>query len=256
LFLSFRNGMETLIQRLGERLPSQWVSLRRRVVGLQRASAPSRWCVRLADGQAITADGVCLAIPTFRAVELVRDIDGVLAQHLSTISYASWITVNLAFRRQDIAHPLNGFGFTVSTSEGLPFAGCTFSHVKFPGRAPEGMALLRVFVTEDGGSTCGQRAAQDPCATVLPALRPILGLRRDPVFAVVHRFPQALPRYAVGHLERVATIRERLRSLPGLVLAGNAYQGHGITHCIRSAEQAAAAVYETLTPRVERTRGA
>jgi oxygen-dependent protoporphyrinogen oxidase len=48
-----------------------------------------------------------------------------------------------------------------------------------------------------------------------------------------------MAQYAVGHQERIERISERLAALPGLRLAGNAYDGIGISDCIRLGRKAA-----------------
>jgi oxygen-dependent protoporphyrinogen oxidase len=173
----------------------------------------------------------------------VREFDESLAQTLETIAYASWVTVNLAFQRTDIAHPLSGFGFVVPAIERLPISGCTFSHVKFPGRAPEGTVLLRVFMRDEEHADVRQSDGEY-AQTAIRTLQPLVGICGDPLVTAVHRSPRALPQYRVGHLARITAIQQRLTHYPGLVVAGNAYQGHGVTNCIGSAEQAAHALCE------------
>jgi oxygen-dependent protoporphyrinogen oxidase len=73
-------------------------------------------------------------------------------------------------------------------------------------------------------------------------LKGYLAILGEPMFAEVHRHPRSMPQYHLGHLERVARIRERVRGLPGLALAGNAYAGIGLPDCIRSGEAAAASL--------------
>jgi oxygen-dependent protoporphyrinogen oxidase len=67
----------------------------------------------------------------------------------------------------------------------------------------------------------------------------LLGIAGDPLLARVWRHPAAMPQYDVGHLDRLAAIEARLDALPGLALAGGAYQGVGIADCVRSGEAAA-----------------
>jgi len=62
----------------------------------------------------------------------------VLADELTAIPFASSMTINLAYRREDIKHPLDGFGFVVPLVEKRTILACSFSSVKFPGRAPDG----------------------------------------------------------------------------------------------------------------------
>lgn len=245
LFVSFREGMHTLIDRLAT-LCAPSICQGVGAIGLGKDPVTGQWRIPLSDGHILTADAVCLALPSYQTARLVRDLDESLAQALDGISYASWITIHLAFRRADVGHPLRGFGFVAPAVEGLPISGCTFSHVKFPGRAPEGSVLLRVFMREDEHAHAG-RSDDEYAQAAIRVLQPLVGLRAAPLLTVVHRAPRALPQYHVGHLPRIAGIQERLAHYPGLVVAGNAYRGHGVTNCIGSAEQAAQALYESTT---------
>ena len=113
---------------------------------------------------------------------------------------------------------------------------CTFSSVKYPGRAPDGDVLLRGFV---GGALNEAVLELDDAALVARArdeLRQALGITAAPVLTRVFRWVKAMPQYTVGHLARVETIGRLVRALPGLALAGGAYRGVGIADCVRSGE--------------------
>jgi oxygen-dependent protoporphyrinogen oxidase len=166
-------------------------------------------------------------------------VDAELAAELDSIPYASTATVNLAFRRADIPHPLDGFGFVVPLVERRKTLACTFSSVKFAGRAPTGHALMRAFV---GGALQPEMYALDEeqmIAAVREDLRALLGIERAPLFAHVEKWPRSMAQYHLGHLARIARIRWRLQNFPTLQLAGNAYGGAGIPDCVRSGHAAA-----------------
>jgi protoporphyrinogen/coproporphyrinogen III oxidase len=149
LFVSFREGMQTLVDALSERLPPGSVRLNTSVSDLSPREDGARR-VRLAGGTGLTeellADAVCLALPSHRASSLIESFDAGLAARLAAIPYASVMTLNLAYRREAVPHPLDGFGFVVPSVEDRALLGCTFSSVKFPDRAPEGHVLLRAFL--------------------------------------------------------------------------------------------------------------
>ena len=157
---------------------------------------------------------------------------------LGEISYASSATVSLGYRGEDVPHPLNGFGFVVPRAEHRAILACTFSSVKYAGRAPEGHVLLRCFlggalnaaILEGDDATLAARARDD--------LRAALGVTAEPVLTRVWRHPASMPQYHLGHLARVDAIEGRLATLPGLFLVGGAYRGVGIADCVRSGEAA------------------
>ncbi|MDQ3258170.1 MAG: protoporphyrinogen oxidase, partial [Acidobacteriota bacterium] len=198
-----------------------------------------RWNLHTAAQGIIEADAVCLALPAHAAAGLLRDVDATLASELGGIEYASTATVNLAYRRADIPHPLDGFGFVVPFVERRTTLACTFSSVKFAGRAPDGYALLRAFV---GGALQPETFALDEEAlthAVREDLRDLLGIEHLPLFALVEKWPRSMAQYHLGHIARVERIRQRLSNFPTLQLAGNAYGGAGIPDCIRGGEAAA-----------------
>lgn len=236
LFVTFANGMGELVEALARRLPPGAVHLKRRVGGIARRDG--RWRIELADG-AIEADRVVVATEAHAAARLLRYVDPPLSTMLQVIPYASSATVSLGYRRADIPHPLDGFGFVVPRREGRALLACTFSSVKYPGRAPEGGALFRCFL---GGALNAAMLEGDDGELVQRArgeLRAALGVGAEPVLARVARHPFAMPQYGVGHLRSVEAIERRLETAPGLALAGAGYRGVGIADCVRSGESAA-----------------
>jgi protoporphyrinogen/coproporphyrinogen III oxidase len=247
LFVTLAGGMEELVAALAARLPAGAVRLGSPVGGI--VPAPDGWRVHPRDGAPLHADGVVLAGPAPAMAALVRAVDPALASRLGGIAYASSATVALAYPRAAVRHPLDGFGFVVPRVEGRAILACTFSSVKYPGRAPDRAVLLRVFV---GGALQADllagadedliRLAHDDAAT-------LLGITGKPVLARVWRHPGAMPQYDVGHLDRVAAIESRLEAFPGLALAGAAYRGVGIADCVRSGEAAAERLNSSLKGR-------
>ena len=165
-----------------------------------------------------------------------------LAEELYSIPYTSTATVSLAYRRSDIPKTLDAFGFVVPAMERRKIIACTFTSVKYPGRAPEGYELLRAFI---GGALEPSLFEQDDQAMercVREELSALLGIQASPVLCRVYRHPRSMPQYRVGHLDRVQRIEKHLTRLTGLRLAGNAYRGVGIADCVRSGEYAAEAL--------------
>jgi|ERR1043166_425023 oxygen-dependent protoporphyrinogen oxidase len=249
LFLSFDRGMQVLSDKLEQRVINATnsgaartsIRVNAKVESIARESRHmwNAWRVAIGGGESIATDAVCLALPAYVSSQLVSKVDPQLAADLAAIPYASSATINLAYKRGDIPHPLDGFGFVVPFIEKRSLIACTFSSVKFPGRAPDGHALLRVFA---GGALQPEVFDLDEdelLARVRADLRDLLGIERAPFFAEVSKWARSMPQYHVGHLERTTRIAERVSALPGLFLAGNAYSGLGIPDCIRSGETAA-----------------
>ena len=235
LFVSFARGMQALVEALVTRIKADLrVNTR-----AQRLTFDHGWTISTNKAEEFKADAVCLAVPAYVAASLLGDINERLAQRLREIKYASTATINFGYRRAAIKHPLNGFGFVVPFIEKRSLIACTFSSVKFPGRAPEGHVLLRAFA---GGALQPDIFALDESEMATRAeadLRDLLGIREDPRFIEVAKWERSMPQYEVGHLERVGELERLANELPRLALAGNAYRGAGIPDCIRSGEAAA-----------------
>jgi len=234
LFLSFDQGMQVLVDAVS-RINAD-VRLNSRVKTLRYDG--QSWAITTDKGEQLKADGVCLAVPAYVAAALLNDTHERLAGKLRQIKYASTATINFGYRRTAIAHPLNGFGFVVPFVEKRSLLACTFSSVKFSGRAPEGHVLLRAFA---GGALQPEIFALDEDemrVRVERDLRDLLGITEDPLFVEVAKWKDSMPQYEVGHLERVSEIEKLAGEIPGLTLAGNAYRGAGIPDCIRSGEDA------------------
>jgi oxygen-dependent protoporphyrinogen oxidase len=247
LFLSFDDGMQVLTDELERRITSAGVNieLNSRVSSLEQEDS-DRWTITTTSGKRVIADAVCLALPAYVAARLVQSIDNQLGETLRQIEYASTATINLAYRRENIRHPLDGFGFVVPIIENRSLIACTFSSEKFGGRAPHNQVLLRAFV---GGALQPEMFALDDremLQRVKADLEKLLRIDSDPLFVETARWSQSMPQYEVGHLERVDTIERAVSQFRGLALAGNSYRGAGIPDCIRSGWNAADRLFRSV----------
>ena len=199
----------------------------------------------------LEADAVICTLPASAAAEVLAALDTELAADLRSIPFSSTATVNLAYRRRDIAHPLDGYGFVVPHVEQRKIMACTFSSVKYAGRAPEDIALLRCFA---GGALQPELLDQPDNAMeaqVREDLKGLLGISGEPTLCRTTRYPDCMPQYNIGHLDRVERIESRLKQFPTLALAGKSYRGVGIADCIAHGETAAETVVTRLTPERE-----
>jgi len=238
-FVTLRRGLGQLIETLAERLPTEKIHLNTAIRSLTK-DENQQWIVHPEGGDPREPyDGVIVALPAPRAAAIVENVDERLGELLRKISYASSAIVCMLYRRDQIAHDLNGFGLVVPTIEKKSIIAASFSSVKFPGRAPDDQVLVRVFL---GG-------AMQPELVDLPNeklqalaqvdLHELLGITGQPLRTDVVRWQEKMPQYHVGHVQLVDAVEKRVADLEGLELAGNAYRGVGIPQCVRSGDTAA-----------------
>jgi oxygen-dependent protoporphyrinogen oxidase len=247
-FLSLPGGLGELVDTLSLALRPDVARLATAVTELHRAEG---FRVESRDAS-LQARAVILSVPAYAAAGLLRGIDATLAGFCDAVPYASTATVALGYRRDQVRHPLAGSGFVVPRVERNPLLAATWVSSKWPGRAPDGHVLLRGFL---GGGRDPHRLDQadgELIRAAKEALTDVLGIQGDPVVTRLARFPRQSPQYEVGHLQRVASIEERLAAMPGLFLAGSGFRAIGIPDCIvdaRDTAARAAAFVATTSPR-------
>jgi oxygen-dependent protoporphyrinogen oxidase len=191
------------------------------------------------EGGWLEAGSLVMACEAHSGSPLLAGVDARLSELLSAIPYSSSMTVALGFHAADLPNPPDGFGFLVPKKERRRLAACTWVGTKFPNRVPGGTILARCFL----GGTADPGVLNEPddaiLATVTSELRDIAGVTARPRFSRIFRWPKSMAQYPVGHPRRLAEIEARAAAVPGLHLAGNAYQGIGIPDCIRLGRQAA-----------------
>ncbi|CAM2064307.1 protoporphyrinogen oxidase [Sulfidibacter corallicola] len=245
---ALRGGSGTLVRRLSDRLEGR-VCCNTPVVELAFDSVAARWRVATAAGHHHEADAVLIAGPAHRAAAWFPREDPLAAQ-LRGIRYASCTTLNLIYRRDQLANvaPINGF--FVPASEGLSFFACTYVHHKFPFRVPADKAVFRVFL-RNGLAGAPRLDLGEWVDRVHGDLAPILQARGMPLDACITRFPWAMPRQEVGLTARLAQVQALANQRPGLFLAGGCAGVVGLPDCITSGERAAAGALDFLAAKAE-----
>ena len=233
LFLSFRQGMDTLTKRLAERIAGCNIRMKTKAKSIVHSS--KGWEVRSDSGETLPSDLLVLAISAPTAQRLLRDVAPSVSSLLSKTSYSSVATINFAYSRRDIDHPLDGMGFVVPAVENRLLLGCSFSSEKFIDRAPEGSVLLRAFVGQESTNLDDSSLI----STTQRDLERLLQIHKPPTFTSLSRWTETMPRYSVGHLQRLQEMESLLKDMPGLFLVGNGYRGIGIPDIAEQAEQVA-----------------
>ncbi|MBW2057753.1 MAG: protoporphyrinogen oxidase [Deltaproteobacteria bacterium] len=251
MFVTLKKGMGDLVEAILARLNSGSVLLGKEVAALGRRGPEGspHYFIETEGGEKFEAEALVLATPAFVSGRLLGTLDRPLADILQTIPYVSSAIVHLAYRRSQISHPLDGFGFVVPRREKRSIMASTWTSVKFAHRVPDGHVLLRVFVGGAKNRTALGLDDHEMVAMCREELRQIMGIEAEPLFTRVYRWERSMPQYTLGHLERVARIQELISRHPGIFLTGCAYRGVGISDCIHEGEQAAERILDYLGDR-------
>jgi oxygen-dependent protoporphyrinogen oxidase len=183
-------------------------------------------------------DALLMAAPVDVACSLLAPVDAEMAPMME-MDASSAVVVGFGFPDDTKFSVPPGFGFLVPPGSDSLLLAATFVDQKFDDRVPQGGRLVRTFF---GGKAAERlmRCGNDEIAAVARMeLARILGPLPEPQVTVVRRWPRSLPQYAVGHLERMKTLEERVSMLNGLWLLGNGYRGVGVPDLIRDARAAA-----------------
>jgi oxygen-dependent protoporphyrinogen oxidase len=158
--------------------------------------------------------------------------------HLGTfaeIRYPPVASVVLGFRREDVAHPCDGFGMLIPKVEGFKILGTIFSSSLFPNRAPAGHLTLTSYV---GGERYPELASLPPdklFALTCEDLRVLLGVKGKPTFQHSVFYPKAIPQYNLGYGRYRTLMAEIEDKASGLFFAGHFRDGISLSDTIVSA---------------------
>jgi oxygen-dependent protoporphyrinogen oxidase len=243
--VSFREGMEQLPAALARELHAE-VRLKAPVTSVR--FGPKGWTIGAAFQASELYDGVVLTTPAHRTDELDLDLPiGDRLKTLGSITYPSVAVVVLGFRREDVTHPLDGFGFLVPEVERRHVLGVIFSSTLFPDRAPEGHVTLTAFVGGVRNPDLANADVPTITARVLDDLHLLLGAKGEPTFRAFHLWSKAIPQYDLTYSRFKEIMDEAERRNPGLALAGSYREGVAVGEVIAGAEQAAVRLADHLS---------
>ncbi len=243
MFVTLKNGVQSLVDRLEEKIGFGNIERNSEVINLKRLSR-NRWLVEC-DDRTEEFDAVVFATPAKVTARIIEKAAPDLAKKLGAIETGSAAVVNFLYNREDFTHPLDAFGFVVPSAENRSILAASLISNKFPNRAKEGTVAVRAFL---GGVLQAQLLDFTDAKLVELAhadLKHYLGLKNEPQSAVVTRYPESMPQYNLGHkarVEEILTIAQE--QMPGVFLTGNSYNGVGIPDCIAQALRTARAAIE------------
>lgn len=232
---TFHDGNERLVRALANKIDTKFLA-RTAAAKIYRQN-DGYFHVSLEGGSndSVLAKSVVFATPTDVTGKLLTQLDPSFEAYLTTIEYAAVAVVSLGYAKKDVGHSLDGFGFLVPRSAGLRILGTVWNSSLFPGRAPEGHALLTTFVGGATDPSAAKLSSEELSSLVHREIAPLLAIKSAPTFCNVTIWPRALPQYNLGHADRLASINKKLERLPGIFLTGNYLRGPAIGACVDQA---------------------
>ena len=222
---TFGEGLEALPNQLSAKLEGA-IQLNTPVHGIYHQLDSGTWEINDRN-----FSDVILAIPAHALSKLVTPFDLTM---MDEIYYPPVTSLSLGFEKKQFEHALNGFGMLIPTIEKRFSLGALFPSSIFSGRAPDGMALLTIFI---GGSQSPDRALlseDELLANVLKDLNELLGLTGEPNYKHFSVWPQAIPQYNIGYGKYLDQMKQIEKENPGIHFAGHYRDGISVANSILS----------------------
>jgi protoporphyrinogen/coproporphyrinogen III oxidase len=242
-FLTFKSGLQSFAEAIEAKLDTKSILKGHRVDKIIRYD--DKYEVHLNNGETLVADSIIAATPHKITQSIFSEYS--FFDPFKSVPSTSVATVALAFPEEAIKHDIDGTGFVVSRNNDYSITACTWTHKKWAHSAPQGKVLLRCYVGRSGDETIVDLSDDRIIKIVLDDLKKTMDITLNPDFAIVSRYKNSMPQYTVGHKQRLADIRNHMKTeLPGVYLAGASYGGVGLPDCIDQGETAVNDVLEYL----------
>ncbi|MCX7770260.1 MAG: protoporphyrinogen oxidase [Proteobacteria bacterium] len=243
-FMSLKKGMEQLVEACKKFIGEDRIITNKQVVSITKDNA--KFIIKTNDNFEDDYDYIIAGTPSYTTADIIKGFDPDLAKLLSRIEWSSSATISLAYKRDDINVDLKGFGFIVPKIENRRINACTWSSIKWSYRSPDDHILIRSFVGGGHHEELVNEGDEKLVDIVREELRDIVGIKAQPVLSKVYRWYNGMPKYTVGHLERIQEIDNYLKKHPGLYLIGCSYKGIGIGDCVKSGFDVASKIINNL----------
>ncbi|OGW00998.1 MAG: protoporphyrinogen oxidase [Nitrospinae bacterium RIFCSPLOWO2_01_FULL_39_10] len=243
MFMTLKDGLSEMPATIVQNLKMTKILTNREVADVDKRDI---FKISLKNGEVLDADTVVFATPSYETARLLTGINDSISALLSKIPYTSTATVSLAFKKESISNPMNGFGFLVPRQEKRRITGATWVSRKFSDRSPDDSVLIRCFIGGSHNEKLGFLNDKDMIEMVKGELRDIMGITSEPLLTRIYRWEKAMPQYTIGHEERLSALNQKLSEYPGMFLTGSSYRGSGISECIKDGQLTAESVLKYL----------
>ncbi len=243
--ISFKQGLQQLPQAMAKVLRGQ-IHTSTEITSITKKG--DQWVLTgTTNGNSFkhSYDYLISTLPAFALRDIFEDSR---LNDFTNLSYVPMRMLALGFRKEQIAHPLNGFGMLAPEVENLSFLGSLFSSTLFHGRAPKRHHLLTCFVGGARQPELARISQKQLLPIILQELNELIGLQGDPVIVHDRYWEKAIPQYEVGYNRFLALMEEFEQEHSGLYLEGSFRGGVSVPDCILSALKTANKVSEDLQP--------
>ncbi len=240
LFLTPAGGMSVIIERLCESAEFARQDYKTSVLSLKKSERG--WLVGSDHGEE-GFDAVILSVGADAAGQLLSDIDPQLGAGLSSVRYVSSVVATLVFDEEDFRGLPDGLGIIIPSKEGMNLVACSLYSSKFPGKSGSGKVVIRCFLGGELNPDAVLWDEEEIKSVLREELARVFGFDNHPMEIYIRKYRMSMPRFALGHKEKISGVMHRLSRHSGLALCGAAYFGVGIPDCVRSAEFAARKIH-------------
>lgn len=230
---TFKNGLQALPQRMAEQLGAsvEYGAEVKRISGNEGS-----WKIDTGDKSFSDFDAVICTVPLHQLDSIRFETRGTeQLDVLGDLYYPPVSVVATGFKRDQVEHPLDGFGMLIPEAEGRSMLGTLFTSSLFPGRAPEGHVLLTTFVGGSRQPEMAKRSTEDLYPFIENDLQDLLGVQGKPVFLHHRQWPHAIPQYQVGYGKYLRAMKQFEEANPGFRFAGNFRGGISVSDCLTNA---------------------
>ena len=233
---SFDGGLYTVIEKFESKYADQ-IACNMKAKNISKEN--DVYTITFENGDSIQATHIILATPTYRAAEITKNLSTPLSQHFNSIPYAPISVVCLGYKKENIKHKLDGFGFLVPQKEKLNILGSIWTSSIFDNRAPEGMVQFRTMIGGDGDHKSINLSDEDLLQVVEKDLQAIVGIDGKPELSKIYRWTRGIPQFKIGHKAIMMKLEDELTRNKNIHITGNAYYGISLNDCIKQSYKVA-----------------
>ncbi len=231
--LSFPRGMETLPKMLAEFVGNDKIFLNAKITALSRGNGKWRahWVKQGAVCDFVELDGefdeVVIACPpkNYREVLGALLAGTPLFDEAEKLYFPPVTTLTLGYKREQVAHSLDGFGMLVPEKEKREILGTLWNSSFLPERAPAGCVTLTVYLGGARQPEIALKSREEKLEIAKRELAALLGVNGEPCFVEMAEHAEAIPQYNLGYENFESALAAAEKAFPHLHFVGNSRGG-------------------------------